>query len=98
MTRKLVALSERKPKDAQFRYVMQTLDGAPCCASNDPEFMCDECAAAASDNQVPPPPSLADKIRQARSMETRFANAKTGIHHPETLETLKAALRPEPVE
>lgn len=41
---------------------------------------------------------MLDKLQQARSLEARFANAKTGIHHPETLEKLKAALRPKAVE
>jgi hypothetical protein len=120
MTRKFVALSERKPEHKDFRYVMATLDGRPCCASDDPENMCDECAATA---KTPTTASdckcgghkpkamhfkgkaettvestsralMLDKIREARSIEAKFAQVKDSSDvHPGLLDTLKAAAR-----
>jgi hypothetical protein len=63
--------------------------GAMRAASKGDKTMCEtDCKCA------PPPVSLADKIREARSLEAKFAQVKDSTdRHPGLLDTLKAKAR-----
>jgi hypothetical protein len=64
-----------------MKYEFRNAAGAPCCKSDNIKLLCDTCVAqaikqhegtrAASDAEVPPPPSLADAIIAARKAGRR---------------------------